>query len=165
MRILGAHPTACAVTTLTSYPVDSNAFHPADASRDDVLPPRLIASGTRYSVQAHIRPVNSVISCRMCRMVNDKSKQRDECSCHTRIYALKQKQLMKARFTATRPISPNVVWDCESNDGTEYPHKFSHGARTGKATVGQILQAGILLHAKHAVGKAVMSLCRFDCTT
>lgn len=47
----------------TSNPVDGDALDPADASGDDVLPPRLIALGPGNPVQSHVRPVHSVIAC------------------------------------------------------------------------------------------------------
>lgn len=78
------------VTILTSDPVNSDAFHPADASSNDVLPPRLITFGPGYSVQAHVCPVHGVISCKTYNIVNDERKLDDECGCHKSIYALKQ---------------------------------------------------------------------------
>lgn len=50
-------------TRLTSNPVDGDAFDPADAGSYDVLPPGLITFSPGNSVQAHICPVDSVISC------------------------------------------------------------------------------------------------------
>lgn len=47
----------------TSNPVDGDALHPADASGDDVLPPRLVALGPGNPVQSHVRPVHGVIAC------------------------------------------------------------------------------------------------------
>lgn len=47
----------------TGDPVDGDAFHPADAGGDDVLPPRLITFGPRNLVQSHVCPVHSLIAC------------------------------------------------------------------------------------------------------
>lgn len=57
----------------TSNPVDGDAFHPTDASGDDVLPPRLITFGPRNPVQSHVCPVYSVIACQRWKKNNKKS--------------------------------------------------------------------------------------------
>jgi len=72
--------------TLTSDPVNSDAFHPADAGRNDVFPPGLVTFGPRYSVQAHVCPVHCVITCKIYNGVNDKRKWEDECGCREGIY-------------------------------------------------------------------------------
>lgn len=66
------------VTLLTSDPVNSDAFHPTDAGCNNVLPPGLITFGARYSVQAHVCPVDCVISFKTYNTVNDMRKWEDE---------------------------------------------------------------------------------------
>lgn len=51
------------ILTNTSNPVNGDALHSTDASRDDVLPPRLITLGPRNPVQAHVGPVHRVVAC------------------------------------------------------------------------------------------------------
>lgn len=58
------HERKCNISwARTSNPVDGDAFHPADAGGDDVLPPRLITFGPRNLVQSHVCPVHSLIGC------------------------------------------------------------------------------------------------------
>lgn len=58
------HERKCNISwARTSDPVDGDAFHPADAGGDDVLPPRLITFGPRNLVQSHVCPVHSLIAC------------------------------------------------------------------------------------------------------
>lgn len=61
---------------LTGDPVNSDAFHPADAGGDDVLPPGLVAFGAGDSVQTHVCPVHSVVSCEMHNAVNEEREKR-----------------------------------------------------------------------------------------
>ncbi len=49
--------------SLTCYPVDGDALHPADAISDHVLSPGLVSLGPANGAQAHVHPVDSVIVC------------------------------------------------------------------------------------------------------
>lgn len=113
------------ITILTSNPVNSNAFHPADACSNDVFSPCLVTFGTGYSVQAHICPVHSVISCRIHHTVNDRRKLGWLMRLPQKYLCPQTKQLMKPHFTAARPISPNVVWDYKV-----WWHKYPHSSAT-----------------------------------
>lgn len=114
------------MTILTSDPVNSDAFHPADAGSNDVLPPSLITFGPGYSVQAHVCPVHSVISCKTYNTVNEKTKWDDECSClYAAVYALKAAH--ETTFIAAWPVSPvlcgTIKYDGE-NTNTVHPQRF-----------------------------------------
>ena len=47
--------------SLTCYPVNSYALHPADAISDHILSPGLISLGPADGAQAHVHPVDCVI--------------------------------------------------------------------------------------------------------
>lgn len=49
--------------SLTCYPVDSNALHPANSISDHILSPRLVSLGPANGAQAHVHPIDSVIVC------------------------------------------------------------------------------------------------------
>lgn len=90
----------------TCDPVNSDALHPADAGRDDVLPPRLVALGPRDPVQAHVGPVDGVVGCGDARpRVNGKGADGHSCQMSDSNKQAHERDI----FTATWPISPNVI--------------------------------------------------------